>query len=266
MRVILTGANGNLGKHIQANAKFEILSISRSNWELFEKTQLSTYQAIIHSAYDLKNSIYEKPDSVLESNIITTGKALRLCKEKNISKFVFISSCSVYGDSSNSSEDKPCYPVTMNGFIKLFNEELVKSFCEANKINYLILRVFNSYGGVDNFSVVQKLIKCAETKKPFPLVNDGSAERDFIHINDVAKIVCTLTDMNLSHEIINIGSGTSVRIIDLLKTIETKYGTIEMDKKQNLSEVAYSRANVKKLNRFINFQCTDIFDFIQSLN
>jgi UDP-glucose 4-epimerase len=265
MKVILTGASGNLGKHIQANAKFEILPILRSSWDLFENIQPSTYQAIIHTAYDLKNSIYELPDSVLESNIVTTGKALRLCKEKNISKFIFISSCSVYGDSSNSAEDKPCYPVTMNGFTKLFNEELVKSFCETNQIDYLILRVFNSYGGDDNFSVIQKLIKCAQTKKPFTLINDGSAERDFIHIEDVAQIVCTLTELNLTHEVVNIGSGISVKIIDLVKAIEEKYGPITVNKKQNPSEAVYSRANIKKLNRLIEYKGIDIFNFIRNL-
>lgn len=265
MKVVLTGANGNLGKHIQTNAKFEVLPVSRSNWEQFEQISPSSYQAIIHTAYDLKNSIYEQPDSVLESNIVTTGKALRLCKEKKITKFIFISSCSVYGDSSNSAEDKSCYPVTMNGFTKLFNEELVKSFCEANQIDYLILRVFNSYGGDDNFSVVQKLIKCAETKQPFTLVNDGSAERDFIHIDDVAQIVCTLTELNLTHEVINIGSGTSVKIFDILKAVEDKYGPITVNKKQSPDEAVYSRANIKKLNKLIEYKGIDIFHFIKNL-
>lgn len=265
MKVVLTGANGNLGKHIQTNAKFEILPVLRSNWELFEQIPPSSYQAIIHTSYDLKNSIFDLPDRVLESNIVTTGKALRLCKEKKIPKFIFISSCSVYGDSSNSAEDKPCYPVTMNGFTKLFNEELVKSFCEANQIDYLILRVFNSYGGDDNFSVVQKLIKCAESKQPFTLINEGSAERDFIHINDVAQIVCMLTELSLSHEIINIGSGTSVKIFDILKAVEAQYGPIVVNKKQNPAEAVYSRASIKKLNRLIEYKGIDIFDFIKNL-
>lgn len=265
MKVVLTGANGNLGKHIQTNAKFEILPISRSTWELFEQIPTSSYEAIIHTAYDLKKNIFEQPDSVLESNIVTTGKALKLCKEKKIGKFIFISSCSVYGDSSNSAEDKPCYPVTMNGFTKLFNEELVKSFCETNLIDYLILRVFNSYGGNDNFSVVQKLIKCAQSKQPFTLINDGSAERDFIHIDDVAQIICILTELNLTHEVINIGSGSSVKIFDILKAVEEKYGDITINKKQNPSEAIYSRANIKKLNRLIEHKGTDIFSFIKNL-
>ncbi len=164
MKAVLTGAEGNLGSHILGRAVFECLPVSRSGWEDSNCIPVAECQALIHCAYDLKNDLNVFPDRVIESNIVSTGKALRLCREKRIPRMIFISSCSVYGDSSNSAEDKPCSPVTMNGFTKLFNEELIKSFCEANAIDYLILRVFNSYGGDDQFSVVQKLISCAKHK------------------------------------------------------------------------------------------------------
>lgn len=265
MKIILTGADGNLGKHIQKNARFELLPVSRNGWDSLDQIGLSEYQAVIHCAYDLKKDINQHPDLVLESNIVSTGSALRLCKEKNISRFIFISSCSVYGDSSNSTEDKQCYPVTMNGFTKLFNEELVKSFGGANAINYLILRVFNSYGGDDHFSVVQKLAACAKNKQPFVLFNEGSAERDFIHVDDVAKIVCILAEMNLPNQILNVGSGKPVKIVDLLNAIEEKYGKISVVHKHRQDEAVYSRANINKLNQLVNIRVTDIFDFIRDL-
>ena len=205
------------------------------------------------------------PDLVLESNVVSTGKALRLCKEKQIPRLIFISSCSVYGDSSNSAEDKPCIPVSINGFTKLFNEELIKSFCVANAIDYLILRVFNSYGGDDKFSVVQKLISCARDKKPFTLVNEGFAERDFIHVADVAKVVCALAASQLKNEVINVGSGRSVRIVDLLRAVEEKFGKISLVAEQKIGEAVYSRANINKLKKLIDLQAIDIFDFIRDL-
>lgn len=266
MKIILTGADGNLGRRIQENATFEYLPVSRGDWDLFGKVAQSEYQAIIHCAYDLKNSINERPGIVLESNIISTARALELCKDKKIQKFIFISSCSVYGDSSNSSEDKQCNPVSMNGFIKLFNEELIKSFCDANEINYLILRVFNSYGGDDTFSVVQKMISCARNKKPFTLIDGGISERDFIHVNDVAKIVCALAKMPLVREIINVGSGKSVRIIDLLKAVEKNIGNITVVDQDSRGEIVYSRANINKLKNLVSLQVVDIFDFISDLD
>jgi UDP-glucose 4-epimerase len=266
MNLILTGASGNLGQHITKEAQFQVLPITKSNWIEFENISTASYDGIIHCAYDLKNNIHEAPDLLIQSNIESTAKALRICKEKNIPKFIFISSCSVYGDSSNSSEEKPCSPVTINGYTKQYNEELIKSFCEANNINYLILRPFNSYGGADNFSVVQKLIKCAKNRVPFTLLNDGIAERDFIHIEDLAKIICQLVTLNLTKEIINIGSGNSVKIIDLISAVEKKYGKIDIVKKTNINEAVYSRANLKKLNGLVNFKCRDIFDYITNFS
>jgi len=265
MKIILTGADGNLGRRIREHAAFECLPVSRGDWQSLESIAPSDFQAIIHCAYDLKNNINERPDLVLESNIVSTGKALRLCREKKITKFVFISSCAVYGDSSNSAEDRPCYPVSMNGFTKLFNEELITSFCNANAINYLILRAFNSYGGYDSFSVVQKLISCARTKQPFALVNDGIAERDFIYVEDLAKVVCALSQMPLTREIINVGSGKTVRIIDLLKAVEERLGKIVVVGEHRNGEAIYSRANINKLKALIDYRPTDIFDFIRGL-
>lgn len=200
---------------------------------------------------------------MLDSNIISTAKLLRICKEKKIPDFVFISSCAVYGDSSNSAEDKIYQPVSMNGHTKLFNEELVKNFCQVNKINYLILRVFNTYGGNDHFSVVQKIINCAQEKKCFTLVNEGVSERDFIHVGDVAKILGQLFKLDLKNETIKVGSGNSVRIIDIVNAVENKYGKIEILEKSNPNEAVFSRANVKKLKSLIDYKSVGIIEYLK---
>lgn len=265
MKVILTGAEGNLGRRIRELAAFECLPVSRGTWGALNDIRTSEYQALIHCAYDLKTDINQQPDDVLESNIVSTGKALLLCRERSVAKFVFISSCSVYGDSANTAEDRPCQPVTINGYTKLFNEELVKSFCAANAIDYLILRVFNSYGGDDHFSVVQKLINCAKQHQPFVLINDGMAERDFIHVADVAKITSELVAMDVANDIINVGSGRSVRIIDLLRAVEDKFGRVVVVDEQRPGEAVYSRANINKLKKLVSLQTVDIYDFIRDL-
>jgi UDP-glucose 4-epimerase len=265
VKTILTGAEGNLGKRILEQSKLDCLPISRTTWGSLDNIHNSEYQALIHCAYDLKTDFNQQPDDVLESNVISTGKALRICREKSVGKFVFISSCSVYGDSANTNECRPCQPVTINGYTKLFNEELVKSFCAANAIDYLILRVFNSYGGDDHFSVVQKLVKCANRQGPFVLINDGLAERDFIHVDDVARITCELVAKDVVNDIINVGSGRSVRIIDLLKAVEKKFGKMAVITEKRSSEMIYSRANISKLEKLVNFQVGDIFDFIHTM-
>jgi UDP-glucose 4-epimerase len=269
MKILISGTSGNLGLHITKQVlkdpSNQVVGLDRNNWSMINEINQGDVDMVIHTAYDLKNHINKTPDLVLDSNIQTTAKLLRLCHEKKISKFIFISSCSVYGESSNSTEEIPCRPITLNGHTKYFNEELIKTFCLENKISYLILRVFNSYGGNDHFSVIQKLIAAAKNKQPFILFNNGSAERDFIHINDVAQITYQLSTSNLTNDVINVGSGNSVRIIDLVKAIEKKYGPITIKHSENIHETIYSRANIKKLQKILNFQFTNVVEYINNL-
>ena len=264
MKVIITGASGNLGSHLLNSNDFHSLGIGRSDWDKLDDIKAGEYDAVIHTAYDLKKSITQFPVENLDSNILSTARILKICAEKKIKKFGFVSSCAVYGDSSNSSEDKTCAPVTMNGHIKLFNEELVKSFCKSNGINFQIYRVFNTYGGSDEFSVVQKMIKSTREKKVFQLVNEGISERDYIHVQDAASIINQLISMNLTNEVINIGTGESVRIIDLLRVVEKKYGAIQVENVDNSNESVFSRANVKKLKSLVSYRPRKILEFLDS--
>lgn len=265
MKIILTGANGNLGKEISRCEAFEkILPINRNNWNDLTDVQPNAFDAVIHCAYDLKNKISDSPVSVLNSNILSTAKILEISRNINVKKIVFISSSAVYGESSNTAEDSTCHPITFNGHTKLLNEELIKAFCKQNNIEYLILRAFNSFGGDDRFSVVHKLISAAKNKTPFTLVNEGSAERDFIHIADIAQIVCRLTLMNCSNEIVNIGSGHAVRVKDIFMAIEKKWGNINVSHREDENEAVFSKANIKKLNKLVKHKYINIFDFINS--
>lgn len=264
--IIITGASGNLGLHLLKNTTYPALAITRDNWDQLSSITPGKYDSVIHCAYDLKHDVLTDPATVLDSNIISTAKLLEICKEKNIPNFIFISSCAVYGESSNSSEDKATQPITINGHIKAFNEEIIKSFCTTHNINYLILRPFNSYGGKDTFSVVHKIINSAKNKTTFRLTNDGIAERDFIHVDDIAKITLLLLNLNLKNEIINIGSGETVRIKDILDAVEKKLGKIAITNATNNIESTYSRANLNKLKNLINFKTINIFDFIKNYN
>lgn len=265
MNVILTGSNGNLGSHIQKHADFRIHPLNREDWNDIDTICNEGIHTVIHTAYDLKKSIFEHPDEVLSSNIITTAAMLKKCQQFNIPNFVFISSCSVYGESLDTSEQSICTPVTLNGLTKLLNEKLVIDFCSKHGINFLILRVFNSYGGNDTFSVISKLLESVNSNKPFTLYDKGLAERDFIHIDDVAEITCKLVNKNLKNEIINIGTGKSVKIIDLINVINGGNKPLNIIYKSSTNEIMHSHSETGKLNQIIGHEFKDIIECIHDL-
>lgn len=265
MKVLVTGANGNLGSQIIKTNKFESIRFGREEYKNLNDSIPDDVEFIIHCAYDLKNSITDTPDEVIESNLLSTTKLLKASKKLNLKKFIFISSGSVYGQSSNSVESTPTNPLTINGITKKLNEEIIQSYCHENNIPFLILRVFNSFGGNDQFSVLSKMIKCSKENKVFTLYNEGIAERDYIHIDDIAKIVCHFLTCSTDEKIINIGSGKTVKIYEILDKIGKKLGELNINHQALDNEVEYSRANIKTLKKYYNENLIDIFDYIDKI-
>ena len=78
-------------------------------------------------------------------------------------------------------------PLSLYSSLKITSEKLIEGFCSEMNIDYIIARVFNMYGGNDNFSVISKIINASLLKKTLHLVNNGTSVRDYIHINDVVN-------------------------------------------------------------------------------
>lgn len=263
MKVAISGIRGNLAANIASIANFEVVGVERDDWG----RKHDGCDTFIHCAYDLKNSYLEHPDKVLNSNITAVGQSLKFSLENKISKYIFISSCSVYGDASSFAEDAECHPLTINGMSKLIGEKIVRDFCSHHGIDFLILRPFNSYGGEDHFSVVSKMINAAKNGKEFILMNKGVAKRDFINVKDLARIVILFAEgKSFDFDTYNIGTGRAVSISDILKLVRQKFGAIEIIEKANNGEAKYSMANNARLMGEVDFNFVNIEDWIFNLS
>jgi nucleoside-diphosphate-sugar epimerase len=168
----------------------------------------------------------------------------------------------VYGESLNTDEDVSCYPISINGLSKLLNEKIISEFCIKNSIKYNILRVFNMYGGCDKFSIISHIGHSLINGVPFTLNNFGVAQRDFIHVADVAKIVVKLLNKDIQYTHLNIGTGNTTKIATLVKLVIEKYPDLTINN-SNLAEVEYSRANI---NRLLNLVEIDFIRIIDNIN
>lgn len=258
MRIILTGANGNLGRQIIAqNSVHEVVPIHRNNWALLETLSLGREDVIIHAASDLTTPISQNPASVLDSNVGTTARLLE--KSKGCGRFIFISSCAVYGDALKTNENTICRPLSVNGIIKLLNERVVEEFCTRHGIPYLILRIFNTYGGDDRFSIISKLQKSLADGAPFQLNNQGIAQRDFVHVSDVAGVVLRLLDCHLPFTCLNVGTGDTTKIKDVVDAVRQFHPQLKVINK-DADEVEYSRADIARLRATLDYQFINIHE------
>jgi len=264
MNILLTGADGNFGSEFQHQASksshIRVIPIGRGDWaHLHEK--LASSDVVVHAASDLRTSASVAPSRLLDSNVMSTATLLEASRQQRVKRLVFLSSCAVYGEDMRTGEDSLCCPITINGISKHLNEKLVAEFCSANGIEYQILRVFNSYGGDDRFSIFSKLKRALLSGTPFTLNNDGRMQRDFIHVADVASVVLKLSGANISHTHLNIGTGVATKISTLVDRVAEQFPQLVIQRGLT-QEAEYSRADTTRLREFWASDFIRVEDYI----
>jgi UDP-glucose 4-epimerase len=260
MNILLTGASGNFGQEFIRQSNHRITPLNRSDWNCLDE-MLKGIDIVIHAACDLHSKIEESPAKLLDSNVLSTAKLLEGMKKNKVNHFIFISSCAVYGNSISNKEDSICSPTSINGIGKLLNEKVIECFCKKNKIKFQTLRVFNTYGGNDNFSILSHIRKSLKENISFKLNNNGMAQRDFIHISDVVSIVCKIIDQKIMCPYLNIGTGKTTRISSISDIIRNSFPEIVISHTQ-AEEAEYSRANINLLSSKIKHEFISIEKYL----
>ena len=180
-----------------------------------------------------------------------TKNLLNLCNIANIEKFIYMSSCAVYGKNENLvTESSKVNPLTTYSKSKILNEEYIIN----NDFNFetIILRNATVFGYSKNLRidlVINELVYEALYNSSIILNSDGTPLRPFIHIGDLVRIINLLvnSDNFLDKQIINIGSKNlnysikeiALNIADKLNIKNIKYG--EKDPDQRSYKVNFSK-------------------------
>lgn len=264
MRILLTGCNGNLGSHLIKESTDHIVGLGRDEWRNVEDYFDDEIDTVIHTAYDLKSNINSNPEKYLQSNVLTTAKLLELAKKYNVRRFIFISSCAVYGNAINTQEDQLCAPISINGVVKLLNEKVIQEFCCNNRIKCEVYRLFNMYGGNDNFSIINHVKSALKNNQILKLNNNGTAQRDFIHVYDIAKIILRLMKLEHKYECVNIGTGVGTKIIDIVNSVKSTHADLKIENNVT-DEVEVSIANIDRLHSLLNYNTINIDDYLSDV-
>ncbi|MDO8208680.1 MAG: SDR family oxidoreductase [Gallionella sp.] len=251
MKILLTGAGGNFGREFLKQADFEVIQLNRSDWDDIDIKLAQNIDVVIHAASDLHTQASISPVSLFNSNLLSTAALLEAMHKHQVPRFIFLSSCAVYGEDMRTNEDNQCCPVSINGISKLLNEKLIAEFCSVHGIKFEILRVFNMYGGQDKFSIISRLERALETGAPFTLNNMGIAQRDFIHVSDVASVVLKLLKRNIPYTHLNIGTGVATKISTLVELVIKRFPDLSIRHAQ-AKEAEYSRADITRLREFVD--------------
>ncbi len=306
MTILVTGGLGYIGSHTVVellNSNFEVVivdDLSNSERFILNNIEEISGKKPIFYPFDLKrkellNQVFdahqidgcinfaaykavgesqEKPLDYYENNLFTLINILQEFKVRNISNFIFSSSCTVYGqaDVQPIDESTPMKtPESSYGKTKQMGEEILKDFAEAHHRKVSLLRYFNPIGahpsaklgelplGIPNNLVPYVTQTASGIREKLNIwgndypTEDGTAIRDYIYVVDLAKAhVKALEKLMSSSEeklvdIYNLGTGKGSSVLEVVQAFERANG-VEVpyqicDRRAGDITIAYANAN-----------------------
>jgi len=163
----------------------------------------------------------------IESNLLPTISFLELMDYYNVNNIVFISSGgAIYGNTCGRRhlENEDTFPISSYGIVKLAIEKYICMFNKRNNLTYLILRLSNPYGPF-HYSTKQGLVNIAlrksKQKELLTIWGNGLNKKDYIFVEDFTELCMQLVTNEIKNEIINIGSGHSHSINEILEKVKS---------------------------------------------
>ena len=291
-RVLVTGGAGFIGSHLVdglmsqgfgvvvlddfSRGRRENLSshLSEPNFCLVEgdvrneadvKSALEGVDAVFHLAATVSVDLSVKnPLSVNEVNVGGTLNVLRESVRADVKRFVYASSCAVYGEPARLpiNEDHPTQPTSPYGVSKLAAEHYCRVFCEVYGLETVCLRFFNVYGPRQSrgpySGVISQFIEQLKRGKPPVIFGDGTQTRDFVHVDDVAD--ATLRAVNrkgCGGNVINVGSGKETSIKKLADVLIELFGLCNVKPvyaEPRAGDVRRSCADLSETKRLLGYE------------
>ena len=299
--ILVTGINGYIGDRLKYYLSQESLTFKGLDTNFFYKDQksktlfkdvrniqiedLNHVTDIIHLAGlsdDPSGSILA--ENTFEINYEATINLAKLAKSKGVKKFIFSSSCSVYGQSGSNivNEQSICDPYSEYAKSK-YQSEIELLDLHDNNFKVYIMRNATAFGISENMRndlVVSNLIISGILENKIIVLSNGKPWRPLVNIDDISRaIILFLKDDNFfENPIFNIGKNemnyTVKQIAEIVSDCFYPKLNVEVNDKMPDDPRSY-RVNFDKLkNNFPNFKfkfdlknsIKDIFNFLKNIN
>lgn len=163
----------------------------------------------------------------MRNNILATQRLLEYYKDRELKKFIFASSSSIYGDVEELpvKEDAPKKPISPYGVTKLAAENLCYLYHKNYGLPAVSLRYFTVYGPRQRPDMgIHKFITAALRGDEITIFGNGEQTRDFTYISDIVKANLQAAECKPDWISLNIGGGSRISVSELLRIIENSVG------------------------------------------
>lgn len=247
--ILITGGTGFVGGRIarSLSATHTVILSSRKNpdnnmllahgaasgiihQQLLDATAFpGDVDTVIHMAALNEWDCVSNPSEAIRVNIDETRIILENAIKNGAKEFIYFSTAHAYGQlTGHVAEDRLPVPVHPYAITHRAAEDYVNATGIQKKINTVCLRLSNSFGApvvptVNRWTLLANdLARQAIEKKQLTLLSNGCQYRDFICLSDVTAVVAEMISNGISilkHPMYNLGSGQSMRVIDMANLI-----------------------------------------------
>lgn len=252
MRIVVTGGAGFIGSHVVdllAKAGYSVavidnlstgkLSNLRSDVEFIKgeitdfdlvKALTSDADAIFHlAALPRIQKAIDDPKGTYKANVEGMFTVLEAARENQVSRFIYSSSSSIYGDQDSPImiESMTPKPKSLYASQKLMDETLASAYANTFNMTVLSLRYFNVYGPRqldegDYCLVIGKFLQRKRKMDKFSVYGDGTQTRAFTHVYDIARANLLALEAEVKkgwNTIINVGTAEEVSVNQVAEAI-----------------------------------------------
>lgn len=250
MRVLLTGGAGFVGSHlvemllergddvvvvddlstgdrrnVAARADLRVVDVADDE-ALLRACGAERFDAIVHAAAEARVTVtVQDPARSHRANVRGTGNVLHLAERTKARRFVFLSTGgALYGETAVcAKETDPTRPISPYGQHKLEAEGLVR----ASGLGHAVLRPSNIYGprqrGDLEAGVIAIFVQRWRSGQELVVYGDGTAERDYVHVKDVAEAVRSALS-SPADGTWNVGTGVATSVNGLVDILRARLG------------------------------------------
>jgi dTDP-glucose 4,6-dehydratase len=261
----------NIPEEIRNSGRFEFWYGDVNNLDLVsDLTGRSDMVAHFAAETHVARSLYSQREFFLTDVLGTQSVANAVMKHSDhIERFVHISTSEVYGTAvyEPMDESHPLNPTSPYASAKTGADRLVYSYIDTYKIPGVIIRPFNNYGPRQHLEkVIPRFITSCILEEPLTIHGDGSAERDWIYVEDTARAIdyALLAPVEkVRGEVFNLGTGLTKSVMDIAYNVlenfhRDKDGLIFMN--DRYAQVKKHLSSTKKAEELLGFAAKERFE------
>lgn len=217
----------NISKEIWESGRFEFWYGSVTNPEIVNKLVFQS-QLVVHFAAEshVARSIFDN-SRFFETDVLGTQTVTNsVLNNKNVERFIHISTSEVYGTATYAPMDEkhPLDPTTPYAGAKAGADRLVSSYWHTYDIPAMIVRPFNQYGPKQHLEkAIPRFITSLLEGSPIRIHGDGKNTRDWCFVEDTCEAIDEILHLpdfsKVKNQIINVGTGTDYKILEVAQTI-----------------------------------------------